>query len=103
MEGYFLNHSRLNEITRACVNSVEDSTRKVLERVSNEDVYQNAVFGPFIRKTQSDAERVLEESRMESLQRLQAMENRQKFATFGICGAIFLGSFALHQSGKKRS
>jgi ElaB/YqjD/DUF883 family membrane-anchored ribosome-binding protein len=94
VETYFLNHRRTEEILSRTKEKVESESRRVLERVSNEDPYQNAVFGPFLNNLEQRSDKKLKETKEEALRKVDNIQTTQTWHTVGILGALGLAAFA---------
>lgn len=94
VEKYFLNHQRTQQILDRTTQQVEAQSRRVLERVTNEDPYQNAVFGPFMHNQQQRVDKTLQEVKTQSLEEMRGVQRTQTWQNVGIIGAIGLGVYA---------
>ena len=102
VENYFCNHKRTQDILELSTKKLEDETRKTLMRVSNEDPYQNAVFGPFMENLENRSLKTLDEIKRESLSRISSLEKWQMINTFLNVGALTLAVYVWTKTTKEK-
>ena len=74
---------------------VETKSREVMRRVTNEDPYQNAVFGEFMRNTKSRVDANVQKSLDEKNKEINGLRSNQKWLTAGLIGSLAMGAYSI--------
>ena len=106
VEAYLLNHDKTSKIFNLFDERIEKATREKLASITNEDPYQNAVFGPFMTNLQKRCNDTLEQTKQDSVAELSSLRCGQNFliGTVGLLGAYAAGAtWYLFNNQKKYS
>lgn len=98
VEVYLRNHDDVKGLVSRVGMDVESKTREMMRKIVDEDPYQNAVFGEFMRSTSARLDKKLEDSFRDkerelakAQEDLRTFKNKQTWFNFGVLGVITVG------------
>jgi len=105
IEAYLLNHDKTNKIFGLFDKRIEKETREKLASITNEDPYQNAVFGPFMTNLEKRCNDTLEQTKQDSANELSSIRSGQNFliGSVGLLGAYAVGATWYLFNNQKRN
>jgi hypothetical protein len=94
IEAYLMNHQKTKSIFSVFNQKIEDATKKKLASITNEDPYQNAVFGPFMKNLERRCNNVLQKTKDDLKNDISRLKTGQNFllGAVGLLGAYSLGA-----------